>query len=103
MNAAKILQYEGIHCNLTIERPQPGVAVVRISGHDLGEFGDVASRELEKEITAHQQIELFIDARLQTYRSADRIALCAAHRRFRAALRWTGHLDGHLHRSSRIR
>ncbi len=63
MNAAKILQYEGIHCNLTIERPQPGVAVVRISGHDLGEFGDVASRELEKEITAHQQIELFIDAR----------------------------------------
>ena len=50
MEDAKALQYEGIHCKLTIERPRPGVAVVRISGHDLGEFGDVALRELEKEI-----------------------------------------------------
>ena len=63
MEDAKILQYEGIHCNLAIERPRPGVAVVRISGRDLGEFGDVALRELEKEIAVHQQIELFIDAR----------------------------------------
>ena len=59
----KLLLHEGIHCKLTIERPVPGVSVVRISGHDLGEFGDVALRELEKEITSHQQIELFIDAR----------------------------------------
>jgi hypothetical protein len=59
----KVLQYEGIYCKLTIERPQPGVAVIRISGHDLGEFGDLAQRELEKEIASHQQIELFIDAR----------------------------------------
>jgi hypothetical protein len=63
MEDAKVLQYEGIHCKLTIERPSAGVAVVRISGHDLGEFGDVALRELEKEIAAHQRIELFIDAR----------------------------------------
>jgi hypothetical protein len=39
------------------------VAVVRTSGHDLGEFGDVALRELEKEIAVHGQIELFVDAR----------------------------------------
>ena len=63
MEYAKALQYEGIHCKLTIERPRPGVAVVRISGHDLGEFGDVALRELEKEIAVHGQIELFVDAR----------------------------------------
>ena len=63
MEDAKVLQYEGIHCKLAIERPRPGVAVVRISGHDLGEFGDVALRELEKEIAVHGQIELFVDAR----------------------------------------
>ena len=63
MEEAKALQYEGIHCKLTIERPRPGVAVVRISGHDLGEFGDVALRELEKEIAVHGQIELFVHAR----------------------------------------
>jgi len=63
MEYAKALQYEGIHCKLTIERPRPGVALVRISGHDLGEFGDVALRELEKEIAVHGQIELFVDAR----------------------------------------
>lgn len=63
MEHTKILEYEGIHCKLIIERPLPGVAVVRISGHDLGEFGDVALRELEKEIENNQQIELFIDAR----------------------------------------
>jgi len=63
MKDAKVLQYEGIHCNLTLERPHAGVAVVRISGRDLGEFGDVALRELEKEIAAHQRIELFIHAR----------------------------------------
>ena len=63
MEDRQVLQYEGIHCKLIIERPQPGVAVIRIAGHDLGEFGDLAQRELEKEIASHQQIELFIDAR----------------------------------------
>lgn len=63
MENANVLEYEGIHCKLIIERPRPGVAVVRISGHDLGEFGDLALRELEKEIASNQQIELFIDAR----------------------------------------
>jgi RimJ/RimL family protein N-acetyltransferase len=57
------VRYKGIHCSLTIERPLPGIVVVRISGHDVGEFGDAPFQELAKDLASHSPIELFIDTR----------------------------------------
>lgn len=57
------VQHEGIHCNLSIHRPAPAVAVVVLSGSDIGEFGDLPMRELKKDLGLFKAIELFIDAR----------------------------------------
>jgi len=57
------IQHEGIHCSLSIHRPAPAVAVVVLSGSDIGEFGDLAMRELKKDLAQFKTIELFIDAR----------------------------------------
>jgi hypothetical protein len=57
------IEYEGVHCSLTISRPAPGVAVVVLSGSDVGEFGDLPMRELQKDLASFNTIELFIDAR----------------------------------------
>lgn len=55
--------YEGIHCRLAIERPAPAVVVVRLTGWDVGEFGEAPLRELEQYLAERQALELFIDAR----------------------------------------
>jgi len=57
------IEYEGVHCTLLIHRPAPGVAVVVLSGCDIGEFGDLPMRELRKDLACFNAIELFIDAR----------------------------------------
>lgn len=54
--------YEGIHCRLAIERPAPGVVVLRLSGSDVGEFGDAPMKELAKDLRQGAS-QLFIDAR----------------------------------------
>lgn len=57
------IEYEGIHCALTIRRPAPSIAVVVLSGSDVGEFRDLPMRELQKDLAHFTAIELFIDAR----------------------------------------
>jgi hypothetical protein len=57
------IEYEGVHSSLAIRRPAPGVAVVVLSGSDIGEFGDLPMRELQKDLACFNTIELFIDAR----------------------------------------
>jgi hypothetical protein len=57
------MEYEGIHSSLAIRRPAPGVAVVVLSGSDIGEFRDRPMRELQKDLARFTSIELFIDAR----------------------------------------
>ena len=54
---------EGVHCTLAISRPAPGIAVVVLSGSDVGEFADFPMQELSKDIARFGSIELFIDAR----------------------------------------
>jgi len=56
-------QYSGIHCDLAIREPGPGVVVVRIAGTDVGEFGDAPMRGLEERLAGADPIRLFIDAR----------------------------------------
>lgn len=52
-----------MHCTFTMERPARGVVVLRIAGHDVGEFGDAPLRALEGYLSADGMIALFIDAR----------------------------------------
>ena len=56
------MKYEGINSGLAVERPRPGVVVVRLAGWDTGEFGDAPMKELAKDL-ATGPIQLFIDAR----------------------------------------
>lgn len=55
--------YEGIHARLAIERPAAGVIVLRLTGWDVGEFGDAPMKELDKAFTDEGLLALFIDAR----------------------------------------
>jgi hypothetical protein len=55
--------YDGVHCNVTIGQLSPRVLVLRISGTDIGEFGDAPMRSLEGRLGAAAPARLFIDAR----------------------------------------
>jgi hypothetical protein len=55
--------YEGIHCKLLIELLPNRVVVLRISGTDIGEFGEVPMRALNDWVTGSAPVDFFIDAR----------------------------------------
>ena len=57
------VQYDGVHCTLTIQKPSRSIVVLRISGTDVGEFGDAPMLELNQLLATAEPIELFIDAR----------------------------------------
>ena len=57
------MDYQGIHCRLAIERLAAGVVVVRITGSDVGEFGEAPLRELQQYLDEGDSLELFVDAR----------------------------------------
>lgn len=57
------IEYEAVHCRLTITRPATGIVLVTLIGSDIGEFGDLPMRELAKDLAGFRPIELFIDAR----------------------------------------
>lgn len=61
--ALKDVRWEGIHFTVGIERPAAGIVLVRFSGWDAGEFGDMPMVELGKDLAKEARIELFIDAR----------------------------------------
>ncbi len=65
MSAAPVpeIRYDGVHCAIAIERPASGVLVLRISGTDVGEFGDAPMRGLEEQLAGASPARLFIDAR----------------------------------------
>jgi hypothetical protein len=62
-NSLPTVEYEGIHSTLAIRRPAPGMAVVVLTGSDIGEFADFPMHELVKDLERFGSIELFIDAR----------------------------------------
>jgi hypothetical protein len=57
------VRYDGVHCQLAIEQFSRGLVVVRISGSDVGEFGDAPLLELNECLAGSGTFELFIDAR----------------------------------------
>jgi len=56
------VQFAGVHCTLSV-RNYAGVVVMKISGTDIGEFGDAPMLELAKCVEGAGTVELFIDAR----------------------------------------
>lgn len=59
-------ELEGIYGSIRIERPAPGVVVMRITGHDVGELGDAPFREIERALEECAPVELYVDAREST-------------------------------------
>src|SRR6185436_15303259 len=57
------IRYDGIHCSLVIQTFPQGIVVLRISGSDVGEFGDAPMRALNDWIRQQQAVDFFIDAR----------------------------------------
>ena len=57
------IRYDGAHCSLVIERSGPNVVVLRISGTDVGEFGEAPMCDLDRWLAEMSEAELFIDAR----------------------------------------
>jgi hypothetical protein len=55
--------YDGLHCNMTIQSRSRRVLVLRISGTDIGEFGEAPMLELNRYLTDAEAVELFVDAR----------------------------------------
>jgi hypothetical protein len=57
------IRYDGMHCNLILQQFPPGVLVLRISGTDVGEFGEAPMMALNEWLTGSEPIDFFIDAR----------------------------------------
>ena len=57
------IRYDGIHCNLLIEQFPARVVVLRISGTDIGEFGEAPMKALAEWVDSGGPVEFFIDAR----------------------------------------
>ncbi len=57
------LRFEGVHCNLSLERVSRGIVSLKISGRDVGEFGDAPLLTLDRWLAGSGPVELFIDAR----------------------------------------
>jgi hypothetical protein len=55
--------FDGIHCNLSIEKPSAQVVLMKISGTDVGEFGDAPMQSLANCLSNTSSVHLFIDAR----------------------------------------
>ncbi|MBI2685402.1 MAG: hypothetical protein HYX27_03725 [Acidobacteria bacterium] len=63
MIALPEIRYDGVHCTLLIQPHRARVVVLRISGSDIGEFGDAPMKAMSGVVTAAEPVDLFIDAR----------------------------------------
>jgi hypothetical protein len=57
------VHFEGLHCNLILQQFSPTVVVLRISGSDVGEFGDAPMRTLDAWLVDGRRVHFFVDAR----------------------------------------
>ena len=57
------VRYDGVHCNFAIERLPNAVVVLRISGTDVGEFGDAPMKALDDWMSGSGPVDFFVDAR----------------------------------------
>ena len=57
------IRFDGIHCNLVLEKLPNRVVVMKISGTDVGEFADAPMKALDNWVDHAVPMHLFIDAR----------------------------------------
>ena len=57
------LRFEGVHCSIILERPAASVILLRISGTDIGEFGDAPMQGMNECLAGAEPVEFYIDAR----------------------------------------
>jgi hypothetical protein len=57
------LRFDGVHCSLSIDKFSARSVLMKISGTDVGEFGDAPMRALRDSVGDSSAIDLFIDAR----------------------------------------
>jgi len=57
------VSYEGRHCKLSIQQSGRGVVVIRVTGTDVGEFGNSPMQDLKTWLQDAGAVNLFIDAR----------------------------------------
>lgn len=63
MGAAAAAHYVGTSGTMAIQAPAPGVVVITVEGHDIGEFGAEPMRWLEGYLASARPVALYIDAR----------------------------------------
>jgi hypothetical protein len=57
------IHYDGFHCHLLLERLASHLAVLRVNGTDIGEFGDAPMQALNGWLDGSPALDFFIDAR----------------------------------------
>lgn len=57
------VRYEGVHCDLVLSQLAREVVLLRITGTDVGEFGEAPMKALTEWISETSGLEFFIDAR----------------------------------------
>ena len=62
MRITQSVTYEVVNGSLTINRPAPGVVLLKFQGPDVGEFGGAPFQELAGDLAAYGRIQLFVDA-----------------------------------------
>lgn len=65
------MYWQSLNCTLTLEQPAPHVAVLVLTGRDVGELGDAPFRSLEDLLAQDGAVELYIDAREASAASID--------------------------------
>lgn len=63
MTFAHRTRIDGFSCSITIDRVHDRLILVRIDGHDVGEFGRAPMRSIESILPRDGAAKLFIDAR----------------------------------------
>lgn len=57
------VHYGGTTSAMVLGSPAPGVVVLTIEGHDVGEFGSEPIKRLEECLSDNAPVELYVDAR----------------------------------------
>jgi hypothetical protein len=63
VTAQRLVDFDGVHCKVTLQQPAKAVVLLKISGTDTGELGDAPMRILEEWLADSVPVDLFIDAR----------------------------------------
>jgi hypothetical protein len=83
VSAQSSIRFDGVHCSIVLEQLANLVVLLRISGTDTGELGNVPMQALDDWLTTPTPVKLFIDARAVRGASID------------VSSEWAGWLSAH--------